>query len=129
MGRQVIVLDTTVLIDQLRGVASAGTALRRASQQGHRLQCSVVSRTEVLRGARREELPQVGRLFDALEWLPVTSQVADLAGALGARYRATHGLLDLPDTVVAATALVAGADIWTSNVRHFPMFNGLAAPY
>jgi hypothetical protein len=31
--------------------------------------------------------------------------------------------------VLAATALVLDADLVTVNVRHFPMFDGLAPPY
>ena len=32
-------------------------------------------------------------------------------------------------TVIAATALEHGLDLATLNVRHFPMFDGLAPPY
>ena len=32
-------------------------------------------------------------------------------------------------TLIAATATVSGAELWTRNVKHFPMFESLAAPY
>ncbi len=121
-------LDTTVLIDHLRDHPAAVDAVERAGR-AEPLHSSVVSRTEILRGARRAELPRIGRLFDVIEWVRVSPDIADVAGAVGARYRSSHGLLDVPDTIVAATALVVGAELWTSNVRHFPMFDGLTPPY
>jgi predicted nucleic acid-binding protein len=30
---------------------------------------------------------------------------------------------------VAASALVNGLELWTLNIRHFPMFDGLIAPW
>lgn len=123
-----IVLDTTVLIDHLRGVPEAVSVVHGAGRDGP-LHGSVVSRTELLRGAHPAELPRIGTLFDAIDWVDVTRDIADVAGAIGARYRPSHGLLDVPDTIVAATALVVGAELWTSNVRHFPVFDGLTPPY
>lgn len=123
-----IVLDTTVLIDHLRGVPEAVSVMHRAGRAGP-LHGSVISRTELLRGAHHAELPRIGTLFDAIDWVDVTRDIADVAGAIGARYRSSHGLLDVPDTIVAATALVVGAELWTSNVRHFPIFEGLEPPY
>jgi predicted nucleic acid-binding protein len=37
--------------------------------------------------------------------------------------------LNVPDLVIAATALELGAMLATANVRHFPMFAGLTPPY
>ena len=37
--------------------------------------------------------------------------------------------LSTPDLVIAATALALGAQLATSNPRHFPMFTGLTPPY
>lgn len=121
-------LDTTVMIDQLRGVPEAVSAVHRAGRDGP-LHGSVVSRTELLRGAHPAELPRIGSLFDAIEWVEVTEDIADVAGALAARYRPSHSGIDVPDHLVAATTILLGAQLWTSNVRHFPVFEGLEPPY
>lgn len=123
-----IVLDTTVLIDHLRGVTDAVSAVHRAGRESP-LHGSAVSRTEVLRGAHHAELPRIGSLFDVVDWVDVTVDIADVAGALAARYRRSHSGIDVPDHLVAATTIVLGAQLWTSNVRHFPMFDGLTPPY
>lgn len=123
-----IVLDTTVMIDHLRGVSDAVTAVYRAGREGQVLG-SVVSRTELLRGAHPAELPRIGSMFDAVDWVEVTPDIADVAGALAARYRDSHGEIDVPDHLIAATTILMGAELWTSNVRNFPIFDGLEPPY
>ena len=59
--------------------------------------------------------------------IPVTEAVARRAGALGRQWGRRTG--DLPDLLIAATALEAGLELVTLNVRDFPMFPGLQRPY
>lgn len=123
-----IVLDTTVLIDHLRGVPQAVSAVHGAGRDGP-LHGSVVSRTELLRGAHPAELPRIGTLFDAIEWVDVTADIADVAGALAAHYRGSHSGIGVPDHLIAATAILMGAELWTSTVGRFPILEGLEPPY
>lgn len=37
--------------------------------------------------------------------------------------------MDTADLVIVATAIDLGAELLTVNVKHFPMFDGLVAPY
>ncbi len=46
----------------------------------------------------------------------------------GRTWRRSH-LLATTDLVVAATAQEFGAHLATSNIKHFPMFDGLVPPY
>ena len=120
-----IVLDTTVLIDLLRGDRAA---LRYLAGLSEPPTCSEVTRAELLRGMRRVERDAVERLMGTLRWIGLDEQVARRAGALGRRWRRSHAL-STPDLVIAATAQALGADLTTSNPRHFPMFPGLEPPY
>lgn len=120
-----IVLDTTVLVDVMRGHRPALEYLRSL---GDVPVCSEISRVEILRGVRSRERDPVERLMRALRWMPVDEQVARRAGALGRTWRRSHGLA-VTDLVIAATAQELSADVVTSNVRHFPMFAGLESPY
>nr|WP_051425979.1 PIN domain-containing protein [Jiangella gansuensis] len=65
----------------------------------------------------------------ALRIEPVTEVIARQAGALMRRYRRSHSGIGLGDYVIAATAGVRGVPLATLNVRHFPMFDDLAAPF
>lgn len=117
------VLDTSVLVDVLRGDRAAYTFL---SGLVSRPTCSEISRAEVLRGVRSAERSITERLFSVLSWRPVDEHVSRLAGELGRQYRRSHTGLATADLVVAATALHLGTSVATANVRHFPMFKGSA---
>lgn len=120
--------DSTVLIAHLRGVDEA-TRLLRAAVEEDEACCSVLSRVEIEGGMRSGERTEVRRLFAALDLEPVTDPVAARAGEYLRRFRASHQGIDLVDHVIAATADVAGADLLTLNVRHFPMFEDLAPAF
>lgn len=124
-----IVLDTSVLIDHLRGDEAARGALRDAAAAGERLVASVLTRVEVLAGMRPHEEAATRRLLDSLDWIDVDTDLAERAGVLANRYLRSHPGVDPVDYVIAATAEYLDARLWTRNVRHFPMFAGLKAPY
>lgn len=121
-----IVLDTSVLIDHLRGSPSATAYL--ASLDG-RPSCSEISRVEVIQGLRSSERRAADRLFAVIAWVPVTESVARRAGELGRRWRRSHPGIGVADLAIAATAEEIGAGLVTRNLKHFPMFEGLRAPY
>lgn len=124
-----IVVDTTIIIDHLRDVPRARQAIAEAVGGGHRLVGSVLTRTEVLAGMLPGEEAATTSLLRLPRWEPVDVDVADRAGHFANRYRHSHSSIDTVDFVVAATAVGLGADVWTRNVRHFPMFAGLQPPY
>ena len=61
--------------------------------------------------------------------MPVDAAVSRTAGELARRYRESHSGIGDADYLIAATAVVVGADLLTTNVRHFPMILGLASAY
>ena len=124
-----ILLDTSILIDHLRGQPEPGRLMREALLSGSMIAASVLTRVEILGAMRSAERASVRATFSALDWLPVTEQVADRAGRLARTHRRSHGSIDVVDYVIAATAQQHEADLWTRNIRHFPMFKGLTAPY
>lgn len=125
----VILLDTSVLIDHLRGHALAVAALDEAAGRGHRLIASVMTRVEVLAGMRPAEERATRRLLDILDWIVIDEEIAENAGRLGNHFLRSHGDIDPVDYVIAATADRADAILWTRNLKHFPMFPDLKAPY
>jgi predicted nucleic acid-binding protein len=120
------VIDTTVVVDLLRGSAAA---ISWAQGVDRRLVASEVTRVEIVRGLRSGERGSAERLFAGVRWVSVTEPIARRAGELGRQWRRSHGLLALADLVIAATAMELGAELATVNVRHFPMFPDLEPPY
>lgn len=124
-----VVADTSVLVDHLRDHLPAVALLRGAVDRGDDLAASVLTRVEILAGMRSGERRRTEALFRLLRWVAVDEDVADRAGALAREHRRSSPGVDPVDYVVAATAQLVGAELWTRNVRHFPMFEGLRAPY
>ena len=102
--------------------------LEREQAEGP-LHASEMTRVEVLAGMRPTEEVVTLALLGTLTWHPVDVDVAVDAGALGRAWLPSHRSIDGADLVVAATALRANARLLTCNIKHFPMFTELAAPY
>lgn len=124
-----LLLDTTVFIDVLRGLETAVTFLRDAVEQDQELWSVSVVRTEVLAGMRKGEEADTLALLDGVKWLDVTVELADDAGELARRYLRSHRGVDTVDYLLGAGALALGARMCTSNIRHFPMLEGLQPAY
>ncbi len=124
-----LLLDTSVIIDVLRGREGAVAFLQDAAARDDDLWSITVVRTEVLAGMRPREKRATMALLNALRWVDVTVELADMAGALAQRYLRSHPGVDVTDYLVAAAAQELDTYPRTMNVRHFPMFRNLATPY
>jgi predicted nucleic acid-binding protein len=124
-----ILLDTDVLIDYLRDEPAAVRLLDPRVAAGESVAASVISQAEVLAGMRPSEEKRTVRTLGSLALVPVNDAEAIRAGALARHYRSSHPGIGLPDYLIAATAVLLGAELWTQNPRHFPMFKGLEPPY
>ncbi|MBM4134865.1 MAG: type II toxin-antitoxin system VapC family toxin [Nitrospira sp.] len=113
-----IVLDTDVLIDLLRGREAVRRFLREITNQSVPC-CSVISVAELYAGMRPEEQVTTANLLDGLVVLPVTREIAELAGHFKRRTKSRK--LELADCLIAATALVEGASVATGNAKDYPM--------
>ena len=123
-----ILVDTDVLVWSLRG-SEAARAWLRGAREREPLGISVVSIAELTGGMKSGERDRVWSLIAALRAEPVTEVVARRAGEFRREYRASHASISTADYLIAATADVVGASLATLNVRHFPMFEGLRAPF
>lgn len=121
-------VDTSVLIDYLRGRPEAANLLERERGAGP-LQASEITRLEVLAGMRPREEAPTRSLLSTLRWHPVDAEVAEKAGELGRAWLPSHRSIDGADLAIAATALLLDARLLTLNVRHFPMLTGLRPAY
>lgn len=121
-------VDTSVLIDYLRGHEPAAHLLEQARMAGP-LHASEITRIEILAGMRAGEEEPTGWLLASLAWHAVDGAVAEEAGALGRQWLPSHQGIDSADLAIAATAILVRAELLTLNVRHFPMFPNLQRPY
>lgn len=122
-------LDTTIAVDHLRGARDAVRLLGEIIDSDEALAASELVRFELLAGMRPDEIDALELFFSTLLWLPVSEDVARLAGRLAREHRRAHSGIDDVDYLIGATAILHGAELLTTNVRHFPMLSGLTAPY
>ncbi|MCV2489028.1 PIN domain-containing protein [Geodermatophilus sp. YIM 151500] len=116
----VVLLDTTVLIDVLRG-RPVVERLRLMARQGDVAATSPVNVEEVVRGLRRAEASAVDALFDGLLVVPLDRAAGERAGRWRRDFAARGTTLSQADCLVAAAALAAGGRVATGNPRDFPM--------
>jgi predicted nucleic acid-binding protein len=124
----VILVDTDVLVWALRGSAPARSWLREAREESP-LAISVITIAELTGGMRSGERDRVWSLLAALRTQPVTEVIARRAGEYRREWRASHAAIGTSDYLIAATADVLGLRLATLNVKHFPMFKALRAPF
>ena len=115
-----VVLDSTVLIDCLRG----RPAVRRVEQlmvAGEPVCVSPINVEEVVRGIRSGEEEPTRQLLGSFVVLSIGWEEAWQAGMWRSRFAAAGVTLSQADCLVAAAAFVAGAKLATGNPAHFPM--------
>jgi predicted nucleic acid-binding protein len=116
-----LLLDTNILIDVLRGEAPALAWLEQQQQP----RISVISWIEVLAGCREGESGRVQAWLDTFPRLPLDDAIA----LESVQLRQRHGL-KIPDAIILATARCADLSLATRNSRDFPLtLGGVLHPY
>lgn len=115
-----LLLDSTVLIDALRGrpAAERVRSLRRAGVEPW---VSAVSVEEIWRGLRPDEEPVARRLVQALRMAPLGAAEGQQAGRWRREFAAAGVTVHQADCLIAAAAVGVGASLATANVDDFPM--------
>jgi predicted nucleic acid-binding protein len=115
-----VLLDTTALIDALRGRAAAAR-IRRLRASGDRPYTCAINVEELFRGVRPNEEASVSRLLNGLRLAPLGRIQGEQAGRWRRQFAARGVTLSQADCLVAAAAMGVGARLATGNPRDFPM--------
>jgi predicted nucleic acid-binding protein len=119
-------VDTNILVDYARRMPTAIAWLKSLPEPPR---MSAVSLLELHAGARSQrEERDIQALCAPLTSLPVTDEIAKLAGSYLRHFAMSHGI-DIPDAIIAATAEHHGLRLATLSVKHFPMFPKLKRAY
>ncbi len=115
-----LLLDSTVLIDALRGRPAAArlAALRRTGTEPW---ACVISVEEIWRGLRVGEETIARRLFNGLRLAPLGVAEGIRAGAWRQTFARRGVTLHQADCLIAAAAAGVNAALATANVDDFPM--------
>jgi predicted nucleic acid-binding protein len=104
-------VDSVILIDHLNGIEAA---TRFLEQHAERVAVSVITRAEVLSGARPRTAARLKRLLDLFPTLDISSEIADRAAAMRRKHR-----WKLPDAFQAALARHHRLRLATRDTRDF----------
>jgi len=131
MGQEIIVarlilLDTDVLVDFLRGHSKASAFVNAHSD---RIILSSIVVAELYAGVKGDDEQDALESFVSLfRVVPVSGEIAKAGGLYKRDYGRSHGV-GLADAILAATAEAENAELKTLNIKHYPMLEGLRSPY
>jgi predicted nucleic acid-binding protein len=115
-----LLLDTTVLIDVLRGRRAASRLLGLRSSGEIPFVCCI-NVEEIWRGLRPDEQDAAARLFEGLRLAALGLAEGRRAGRWRRAAAVDGTTLSQADCLIAAAAVGVGARLATGNPRHFPM--------
>jgi predicted nucleic acid-binding protein len=116
-----VLLDTTVLIDLLRGKPEARRRLLALRGAGDAPYACAVNVEETVRGLRPREHAHARTLFAGVRIVPLGAVEGWQAGEWRREFARRGRTLAQADCLVAAAALSLGGRIATGNPKDFPM--------
>ena len=109
--------DTCILIDYLRGKPDVQKRLMADRQKG--LGMSSVTYMELMVGAlNKREIGIIKKAFSDFELIEISEPISKKARNLIEKFSKSHGL-QIPDALIAATALELGLPLSTTNLKDF----------
>lgn len=117
-------LDSGLVIRHLRGQRRTVRLLRSLAESG-RLAVSAVTRLEVYAGLATGEEYATQKLLSRFTTYNLDRETADRAGKYIRISRSQGGALNVPDSIIAATAVAHNLILVTLNRTHFEGISGL----
>jgi len=114
-------LDTTVIIDYLRGKDKIVKLIRKLFFEGSLLGCCPINIIEVYAGMKEKEREVTEEFIDSLENYELTKEIAKQAGEYKKKYQREGISLSLPDVAIAGIAVANDLILLTDNQKHYPM--------
>jgi len=119
-----ILLDTSVLIDYLRGYSPSKAFLDKIRSEGYESHISCLTEAELLAGKECEDVykrEQVSSLISEFRKHDIDSLICQKAG----EYRRKYNQVPMDDCIIAATAYLYKLKIFTKNVADFRAIKGV----
>jgi predicted nucleic acid-binding protein len=116
-----LILDSTFVIDHLKGDLGANARWHRMFEEGDQPVVTEVVVCEVRTGLRERDEAILERMLIPTEFVQPERETAMLAGRWRAEMRESGRTLGLPDALIAAAAFHLGGGVLTRNVRDFAL--------
>jgi predicted nucleic acid-binding protein len=118
-----IIIDTDVMIDLSHGIQDAENLIEKLTYDT--IAISIITVMEIMRGCRNQkEILSATEFLNLFESIHVSESISQNCVELIARYSTNYGL-SIPDAFIAATCIITDSELYTRNIRHFQMIDGL----
>ena len=121
-----LVIDTSVLIDNLRGGIVWKTIVDDIESKNAELFMPTIVVFELFSGRSSQDssmVNKINKLLEKFQRIELTEKIAKRAGEL---YRDISKTLEVPDYIIAASALSIGGTVVTLNKKHFEQIPGVS---
>ncbi len=120
---QLVLCDTNIIIEFYKENLTIIDALKSIGQDA--LALSIITSGELIFGAlNKRELSKIKKDLSHLNILAIDKEVCDLFLDLMTTYTLSHKL-DIPDALIAATAIANDIPLYTLNKKDFKFIEGL----
>ena len=113
-------LDTTIIIDHLRGDKKVNSYLEKIGQRGDIAGCCCINIAEIYSGMLEKEAEKTDRFINRLYYYEVTREISKVAGKLRQKYQKKGKTLATTDIIIGAAALIYDLILVTKNIKHYP---------
>ena len=118
-----ILCDTNILIEFYKNTSNVTQELRHIGP--NQLAISVVTQAELYFGAlNKGELQKIKHHLSLLHYFPLDTATSNTFLRLMERYTLSH-TLNIPDALIASTALVHNVELYTLNKKDFHFISNL----
>jgi tRNA(fMet)-specific endonuclease VapC len=125
MADELILVDTSVLIDYYRKTDKSNSVWVGLVRQGYQFAISAITKYEIYSGATQDQLNFWNKVLEAIEVIPFDEASVDTAVNINATLKRKRKQIDLADLFIAATAITHRLSIATLNKKHFDRIDTL----
>jgi len=124
-----MILDTTFLVDLLRGNQEATTKISEIEKKNETVATTTVSVFEIWQGipkkATEKQIEETLELFKSINILSLDFDSALEAGEIQRKLKSAGEKIDPEDAMIAGIAKTQRAKVLTRNKKHFERIKGL----
>jgi tRNA(fMet)-specific endonuclease VapC len=119
MAGQIVLADTSVMIDYFRKTNKNKAQLITLAQQGYAFCISAITEYAIYSGATPAQLPFWNELLKKVQVIPFDQAAVKTAVEINRRLKYKRKQIDLADLFIAAIAVSHNLPLATLNKKHF----------
>lgn len=125
MADQLILLDTSILIDYYRKTEKSNSVWVGLIGQGFEFSVSAITKYEIYSGATSSQLNFWKDIFKAIMVIPFDEACVDSTVRINGNLKRKRKQIDLADLFIASTAIANDLPFSTLNRKHFDRIDEL----